>query len=223
METLKTFRHEFKYVISYDEMLNLRSKLDKILTLDRDHPYMLRSLYFDTYDELDYNEKQDGMVNRKKIRIRIYDTKDDWAKIEIKAKYDIHQLKESLVISKIDAFELINGNYEVLNNYNNEFALKLYRLLMDNGYRPKVVIEYMRAAYVTELNNRITFDYDIKKSDDISKFYSDSINYITLSDPKEVVLEIKFDRFLEPYVSKILSNFISRSQSVSKYVLGRNN
>ncbi len=222
METLKTFRHEFKYVVSYEEMLKLRSELDKVLTLDRGHPYMLRSLYFDSFDDIDYYEKQNGALNRKKIRIRIYDSKDNWAKIEIKSKYDIHQLKESLIISKDDALSIIEGNYDVLDKYDNELAQKVYRLLMDGGYKPKVIIEYQRAAYMTELNNRITFDYDIKRSDDFEKFYTEDINYYTVSDSKEVVLEVKFDRFLEPYLSKILSKYINRNQSVSKYVLGRN-
>lgn len=222
MEKLKTFRHEFKYAMSYDEMLKLRSELDKVLELDRGHPYMLRSLYFDTYDDEDYYEKQNGALNRKKVRIRIYDSKDDWAKIEIKAKYDIHQLKESLVISKDDAINIIDGNYDVLSKYDDELAQKIYRLLMDSGYRPKVIIEYLRAAYVTKLNNRITFDFDIKRSEDFDKFYTEDINYLTVSDPKEVVLEVKFDRFLEPHISKILSKYINRNQSVSKYVLGRN-
>ena len=35
MEILKTFRHEYKYVIPYGEMLNLRNKLDQVLKLDR--------------------------------------------------------------------------------------------------------------------------------------------------------------------------------------------
>lgn len=222
METLKTFRHEFKYVVSYEEMLKLRQELDKVLELDRGKPYMIRSLYFDSFDDIDYYEKQNGALNRKKIRIRIYDSKDNWAKIEIKAKYDIHQLKESLIISKNDALDIIDGNYEVLNKYDNELAQKIYRLLMDDGYRPKVIIEYMRAAYMTELNNRITFDYEIKRSEDFEKFYTEDINYYEVSDPKEVVLEVKFDRFLEPYLSKILSKYINRNQSVSKYVLGRN-
>ena len=223
METLKTFRHEFKYVMTYEEMLKLRKELDQVLELDRGDPYMLRSLYFDTFDEHDYYQKQNGDINRKKVRIRIYGSKYDWAKIEIKAKYDIHQLKESLIISKQDALEIINGNYDVLDKNDNELAQKVYRLLMDSGYKPKVIIEYMRAAYVTKLNNRITFDYDIKKSDDFDKFYTDDINYLSVSDPKEVVLEIKYDRFLEPYLSKILTKYINRSQSVSKYILGRSN
>ena len=44
METLKTFRHEYKYVIPYGDMLKIRSKLDEILTFRNDSvdSYFLR-------------------------------------------------------------------------------------------------------------------------------------------------------------------------------------
>ena len=89
-------------------------------------------------------------------------------------------------------------------------------------YRPKVIIEYQRIAYMTKTTTRITFDYDIKKSDNYEAFFDKNINYIKMIDAKDIVLEVKFDRFLEPYVSKFLEKYISRGQSVSKYVMGRN-
>lgn len=221
MEILKTFRHEYKFVIPYGDMLKLRSKLDEVLTLDRDGSYIVRSLYFDTPDDSDYYAKQGGEMIRHKIRLRIYDTKDNKAKLEIKGKYDYHQLKESLVISKDDAINIINGNYEALLLMDNDLAKRLYAYFM-TGYRPKVIIEYDRIAYITSTTTRITLDYNIKKSNDFGKFYQDDINYFDLTDKKDVVLEVKFDRFLEPYISKILEKYISRYQSVSKYVMGRN-
>lgn len=221
METLKTFRHEYKFVIPYEEMLSLRQKLDELLTLDRGNSYIVRSLYFDSYDDKDYYDKLNGEIKRKKIRLRIYDTTSDKVKLEIKAKYDYHQLKESLVISKKDANEIINGNYEFLLNYDNEVAKKIY-LILKEGYKPKVIIEYDRLAYITTTTTRITFDYNIKKSTDFENFFTDNINYVNLVDGKDVVLEVKFDRFLEPYISKVLEKYISRYQSVSKYMMGRN-
>lgn len=221
METLKTFRHEYKFVIPYEEMLSLRQKLDELLTLDRGNSYIVRSLYLDSYDDKDYYDKLNGEIYRKKIRLRIYDTTSDKVKLEIKAKYDYHQLKESLVISKKDANEIINGNYEFLLNYDNEVAEKIY-LILKEGYKPKVIIEYDRLAYITTTTTRITFDYNIKKSTDFENFFTDNINYVDLVDGKDVVLEVKFDRFLEPYISKVLEKYISRYQSVSKYMMGRN-
>ena len=221
METLKTFRHEYKFVIPYEEMLNLRQKLDELLTLDRGNSYIVRSLYLDSYDDQDYYDKLNGEICRKKIRLRIYDTTSDKVKLEIKAKYDYHQLKESLVISKKDANEIINGNYEFLLNYDNEVAEKIY-LILKEGYKPKVIIEYDRLAYITTTTTRITFDYNIKRSTDFENFFTDNINYVDLVDGKDVVLEVKFDRFLEPYISKVLEKYVSRYQSVSKYMMGRN-
>ncbi len=221
METLKTFRHEYKFVIPYEEMLSLRQKLDELLTLDRGNSYIVRSLYLDSYDDQDYYDKLNGEICRKKIRLRIYDTTSDKVKLEIKAKYDYHQLKESLVINKTDANEIINGNYEFLLNYDNEVAEKIY-LILKEGYKPKVIIEYDRLAYITTTTTRITFDYNIKRSTDFENFFTDNINYVDLVDGKDVVLEVKFDRFLEPYISKVLEKYISRYQSVSKYMMGRN-
>ena len=77
-------------------------------------------------------------------------------------------------------------------------------------------------AYITSTTTRITFDMNIKKSNDFDNFYTNDINYFELTNPNDVVLEVKFDRFLEPYISKILEKYTSRYQSVSKYVMGRN-
>ena len=221
MEILKTFRHEYKYVIPFGEMLKIRNELDKVLTLDRDGAYMVRSVYFDSQDDTDYYDKQGGEMIRKKLRLRIYDVNSDLAKIEIKGKYDYHQLKESLVINRKMALNIINGNYHDLLLMDNDLAKKIY-VYLQSGYRPKVIIEYERIAYITNTTTRITFDMNIKKSNDFDKFYSKTINYLNLTNKNDVVLEVKFDRFLEPYIAKILDKYISRYQSVSKYVMGRN-
>lgn len=221
METLRTFRHEFKYVIPYQDMLSLRKELEEVLTLDRGGSYKVRSLYFDSFDDKDYYDKQDGVLNRKKIRLRIYDVNSDYAKFEIKGKIDIHQLKESLIINKNDAKKIINGDYDCLIKMDSDLAKRIYAYLME-GYRPKVIIEYSRLAFISTTTTRITFDYDIKKSNNIDSFYDENINFFELSNPNDVVLEVKFDRFLEPYISKILNKYETRFQSVSKYVMGRN-
>lgn len=223
MEILKTFRHEYKYVISYEEMLSLRKKLDEILEIDRNRDgYFVRSLYFDSANDNDYYDKLGGEYKRKKIRLRIYDTKSDKVKLEIKQKVDYHQLKESLIISKKDALELIKGNYQILLNYQEELALKLYLILRGGYYQPKVVIEYQRVAYITSTTTRITFDFNIKKTDNINDFFEEDPNYINLTTLPDVVLEVKFDRLLEPYISNIISKYASRNQSFSKYITGRN-
>ena len=90
MEVLKTFRHEIKYIISYSEFLYLRKKLDDLLEIDRNQlGYMIRSMYFDSINDDDYYEKLSGEVNRKKIRLRIYDKEGGLVKLEIKQKVSL--------------------------------------------------------------------------------------------------------------------------------------
>lgn len=224
MSVLKTFRHEYKFVIPYEEMLGLRMKLNKLLDIDQSYNgYMIRSLYFDSVNDDDYYDKLNGEMERKKIRLRIYDPNGSLIKLELKAKYDYHQLKESLIINKEDAMELIKGNYYVLLNYKDDVAKRIYLMLMEGYYKPKVIIEYKRIAYKGKSTTRITFDFEIKSTNDVTKFFDEEINYIDTIDRKDVVLEVKFDRLLEPYISVILDKYISRSQSVSKYIMGRNN
>lgn len=223
MEELKTFRHEQKYVIPYYEMLNLRSKFNELLTIDRNsNGYMVRSLYFDSANDNDYYDKLGGEANRKKIRLRIYDPKKDYVKLEIKAKMDVHQLKESIIINKKTAKELIKGNYRVLLDFDSDTAKKIYSIMSLGYYRPKVIIEYDRIAYLTKTTTRITFDLNVRRSYDFNNFFNDKINYFNVTDGKDVILEVKYDRFLEPYITTILNNKESRYQSVSKYIMGRN-
>ena len=223
MEVLKTFRHEFKYLLSYEDMLRLRTKLNKLLNIDRDiNGYMIRSLYFDSVNDDDYYDKLGGVINRKKVRLRIYEPNTDFVKLEIKAKHDIHQLKRSMILNKENALELIKGNYSILLDYDNETAKEAYLILREGLYKPKTIIEYQRIAYTGETTTRITFDFDIKSSNDVEKFFDNEINYNNLSTKKDVVLEVKFDRFLEPYISHILADYSSCQQSVSKYVMARN-
>ncbi len=223
MEVLKTFRHELKFVISYDEMLRVRDKLNQVLTIDRnENGYLLRSLYFDSLDDVDYYDKQGGEYKRKKIRLRTYDISSNKVKLEIKQKIDYHQLKESIVISKKDAKELMKENYDILLSYDDPVALKIYEILRTGCYKPKIIIEYLRVAYTSSTTTRITFDYNIKKCDDISSFFKKNINYLDVTTPKDVVMEVKFDRFLEPYITEILSKYVSNYESVSKYIMGRN-
>ena len=91
-----------------------------VLTPDpnnRENGYTIRSLYFDSINDDDYYAKAGGEEVRKKIRLRIYDTKTQSVKLEIKRKININQIKETATISREDAIKLINKDYSVLLKY----------------------------------------------------------------------------------------------------------
>jgi len=223
MEVLKTFRHENKYRINKNSMYNIRDKLSCLLNVDRSiDGYTVRSLYFDSVNDVDYYDKLAGACNRKKIRLRLYDGNINLIKLEIKGKYDTHQLKKSLIIDKKTAVYLIHGYYEVLLYLNNDVALEIYDIMRSNCYRPKCIIEYDRLAFTSNSNTRITMDYNVRKSDNVFDFLIDKPNFINLTNYNEVILEIKFDRFLEPYIGNVLKGSVNGQESISKYVMGRN-
>ena len=74
------YRHEWKYRISEEEHDLLSFRLSGALKLDshaKDGGYLIRSLYFDDYMNSAYEEKDAGVLTRKKYRIRIYNYGSD--------------------------------------------------------------------------------------------------------------------------------------------------
>ena len=71
----EAYRHELKYLISYADKAELTVRLAPVLHLDphaQQGGYFIRSLYFDDYWNTAYEEKDAGVLLRKKYRIRIY-------------------------------------------------------------------------------------------------------------------------------------------------------
>lgn len=91
--TAEHFRNEWKYLISTSEKELLELRMKHLLKKDphaSDGGYMIRSLYFDDYWNSAYEEKESGVLMRKKYRIRIYDYSDRSIKLE--RKKEIRQL-----------------------------------------------------------------------------------------------------------------------------------
>ena len=112
-------REENKYYLSKIDSLKVRNKLDNVLKKDAlasGDSYKVRSLYFDSINNIDYSDKLCGREDRKKIRLRLYGSNSDIIKLEIKKKNCEFQNKISLVINKNDALEIVKGNYKVLYN-----------------------------------------------------------------------------------------------------------
>ena len=120
-------REEKKFLINIDEFRSKSHYLDMLMIQDEHNGtdgYIIRSLYFDTIYDDDFFEKLEGVETRRKIRLRIYDPKHDFAMLEMKQKQGANQKKRSLRMTKADAEALIAGKYEVL--------LKYKRILQEN-------------------------------------------------------------------------------------------
>ena len=98
------FRNEWKYLISTSEkeVLNLRMKpLMKLDPHAETGGYLIRSLYFDDYWNSAYEEKESGVLMRKKYRIRIYNYSAESIKLERKKKFGSYIYKEDAPLTWI--------------------------------------------------------------------------------------------------------------------------
>ena len=70
-----------------DQFYKFSHKLSHILQVDKHSKYEgyeIRSLYFDSIDDRDFQEKEDGIEIRRKIRLRNYGSNSTFAKLEMK-------------------------------------------------------------------------------------------------------------------------------------------
>lgn len=225
-QSLSVFRNEKKFLMSCQNAMALQDKLDVVMHRD-DYAlhsgYMVRSLYFDSINNIDYMSKLAGVEIRKKIRIRVYDVNTEKCKLEIKQKKGDLQHKISLWIDRNDAVELTNGNYSVLVPYfeRTNDAVYIYKTMVMGCYRPVALVEYDRVAYTYPLyNTRITIDMNLRSSEEKLNIFCDKPMYLPLL-TGYYVLEVKYNKKLVSFISELLKPYHLTQISVSKYCMGR--
>lgn len=226
MEELEVLRQEKKYLLYLEQTERMRFRLKQILQEDthgRDNgSYLVRSLYFDTPDNTDFHEKLDGIGDRKKIRLRIYDPKSDNAKLELKEKSGDFQRKRSLFVSKEEAKRIIEGDYTCLLCKEKEFATEMYIRMQERCYRPRCIVEYDRTAWFVQENNiRVTLDANIRASESNLDLFSEHLMTYPVSERGITTLEVKFNNFMLSYVRELLSLHGEPQVSASKYCMAR--
>ena len=180
--------------------------------------YVVRSVYFDSLYNKDYFQKEDGVDDRKKIRLRIYDPDADFAKLELKEKRNGSQRKRSLVLTREEAESLIKGKYQFLKENKDPLSQNLDLIMQMDVYRPKCMVEYDRFAYyVPDNNTRITFDSNLRGSESSFSLFDKNARLYPLAKPDEITLEVKYDGFLISNIKKALSYKTGIQTSFSKY------
>lgn len=221
----EVLRQERKFLISLSQFYHFSHQLSQIMELDghsQGEGYLIRSLYYDTLDDKDYEDKEDGVELRRKIRLRNYGPDTPFAMLEMKQKQGSNQKKRSLRMERGDAIRLSEGDYSVLLGYKEPFAAECFSLMNMLCYRPKAVITYHRKAFVAKENKiRVTFDHHIVGSESCYDIFSPGLTENMLFDPYLVVLEVKYNGFLLSYIKDMLMECDSSEISVSKYCLGR--
>lgn len=205
----------------------LKSRLSQVMELDSHTPpggrYLIHSLYFDDYKDMSVYTTDAGLSKRFKWRIRYYGNDLSYIVLEKKEKREGRCHKKSCKLTVEEYKSIVSGDimdiaYDTDKNLIRELAVDM--LCYD--YRPKVIIDYERIAYVEEITNvRITFDMKISASYELEKFLDgDYLNYYILPSGLNV-LEVKFDDILPSYIRNIVESYNFKQGSFSKYYFSR--
>lgn len=217
-------RHELKHYINYGDVLQLRSRLACVAKPDenssQDNGYVVRSLYFDNFNDKALKEKINGVNDREKFRLRYYNDNTEFIRLEKKSKRNGICYKESTMVTPEQCERLLSGDITVLKENGSPLCLELYAKMYYQQLRPKNIVEYRREAYVYPPGNvRITMDYDIRTGKNPRDFLKTEAAPISIAGV--YILEVKYDEFLPEIIRGMVSLSSRSSSAFSKYAATR--
>ena len=198
-ETNSNWRFEFKYRLNYLQYQKLKiavlpfMKMDYYTRVSPKKRYLVRSLYYDTYDYSLYHEKMGGDSDRVKFRLRTYSQSfsgDTVIRAELKVRKADVMEKYSLFISRNDyqyfmrKHHWINNDSPILSEFERVYHLK--------ALKPQILVDYYREGYEDRNKNglRVTFDHKVRSAHADALFPSKAI-FFKEHHPLGIVLEIK--------------------------------
>mgnify|MGYP001201880307 CR=1 FL=1 len=162
-----TFRIEEKLYIRSENLIDFRKHLNERSVRQVHHPRKIESLYFDSLNFDMYNDSIEGVLPRKKIRIRNYPGETD--------KQIYLEIKHSSVEGRFKSRKIIDNK---LFDYYKRVGI------FDNQYGPcfpNFYVRYRREYSMLD-DVRISIDTDI--------LYKDYKTHLTYNDNK-IIVEIK--------------------------------
>ena len=217
------YRHELKYLISYGEKAALETRMRPILQMDPhagSGGYFIRSLYFDDYWHSAYEEKEAGVLLRKKYRIRIYDNSDRIIKLERKKKFGSWIYKEDAVLTRAEFEKILAGEYAFLLQSEQNLCREFYYECVSQLLRPRVIVDYEREPWIMDEGTvRITFDKDVRAAVGGYDIFDKTLPALPVLEPGKLIMEVKFTEFLPGILRSLLPPASQEYTAVSKYVL----
>ena len=219
-------RHELKFFITPVQYQVLSRTLKSVLHPDphgdENNQYHIRSLYFDTVNDDALYDKINGTANRDKYRIRIYNFSDSMIRLECKSKFRDLISKRSVRISRDLAEQLISADPTGLDTTASGLVSDVFREMRTHLLHPVVIVDYLREAYLHPAEEvRITFDMHLRTGLGSVDIFNPDVPTIPPFDHNEIILEVKYNQVLPPYIANLLT-FALRDgavqSAISKYV-----
>jgi SPX domain protein involved in polyphosphate accumulation len=193
-----SFRKEKKFMLTKSQIYEVKKNLNLLGMKELYPARKISSIYFDNKNFDIYKDSEEGVLPRKKIRVRWYNEKKEF--------------KKEIKISSLEGRFKVNEKLDLIDN-----KKKIEKLIFfDQIYGPlsaKILINYNREYYIFK-HLRITFDNDISYTN------LRDINYANYNE-NFCVMELKSEfKTSDDYIEKIFNYTNSR---FSKYCNGINN
>lgn len=216
-------RHEEKFIIDYRQYTLLLQRARQLLTPDAhgtNGSYVITSLYLDDPYDHALLEKQDGLPEHRKFRIRTYDFSPGLIKLERKDKHGILTKKASasLTVQQLPALFQPVGPEDSFSSQASQLAAQI----RSDGLQPSVVVRYRRDAFTFAGSDlRLTFDTCLEAiRPDTQALFDPRISGVPVLGGNEVVMEIKYGQYCPAFI-RTLTDVSATQLSVSKYALCR--
>jgi hypothetical protein len=222
-------RLEYKYLVPLAMLDRLRRDLSPYLVRDANAAarpggeYTVRSIYWDSPDLSCYREKLDGTYTRRKFRVRGYDrpTAESQTFFEIKLKHNdfISKSRARISWNEFPAVLLSPTPGELFApDQRDAFSKYLYHWRLRH-LSPAALIVYDREAFECPRGSRlrVTFDKNVRSRPvrSMTELFDDG--GLSLHDPGNFILEVKFFQTLPRWVAQALGEYSLTRVSASKY------
>ena len=230
INAIRTFnRFELKYVMPLKQAEAFRQDLLLYMSPDLNGTasgnYRLGNLYYDSPDLKCYQEKEDGVRVRRKLRIRYYETDDLFTEekpvfVEIKQRIDRVTQKRRTVLPYFDALRLCNDR--VLPDHMDEDKATLeeiYAFVWQYNLRPSMIVRYTRMAFVGkcfDIGLRITFDTSLICQPYPLRLH-EQLMELPILDAGHVIMEIKVNDRIPIWLSQLIGKHNLKMVPFSKY------
>lgn len=218
-------RKEIKYVIGIEDYMRLKPKLKMLMRADSHGDggrYTVRSQYYDSLTDADWQDNLNGVMEKRKIRVRTYSPFTGVARLEYKCKSGSWGIKNSLALTQEEAMLMEKGRYDCLRERDEELARYLYVKMTQQVYRPKTIIEYERSALTYQVGDvRVTFDCHIRASINPLGICEKDVQCMPVMAQDKGILEVKYNDFLPQCLKNIISTLDAVPEAYSKYTASR--
>jgi len=222
-------RYELKYLIPYQKVQEIIPDLGPFMLPDEygdNHGrYVITSLYYDTPDFRFYHEKVNGLKQRRKLRIRVYETgkpadHKTTAFVEIKERVDKIIRKRRVQTTLGEALALCNDGEPIEGDGGNKPALdEMYCMAHTYNLKPTVITSYLRQAFQgTKIDRglRITFDTNCRYRRERPDLTEKDPGHFMIP-PNMCIMEIKTNNSIPIWLTQLIAEHNLQIFRISKY------